>query len=552
MASEPTPRVDAATEEPSKRPVAPSLSITWDPRPPVEKERVSFRLLTDDPDQQVRQALWEFGDGTSQQGIDVDHAFPRDGTYYVQVTVEGSAGWRAQAGTNVTVYTASGHPPETEPEPAPPPDETEPPVESSPPTPQNRTILAVGDAAPEPFVVVATFDTGTNPFHPTWRGGSAEHPATYIPGYPVEAAPLNLTLAETFEESWAESEGTMERLHDRSVPLHFVPGTRLIGLWSREGDQRPIFDPIDTTHYHGARASSQIAGAGYGLGEEAFLAVFDRTLQDAGGSGSISSSAGVAWAADQSWIDIIHLNVAELAPAPGVFSGLEEIEYAVSKGKLVVVAGGNGAGNAGAAYPTETSSISGPPGSLVAGANDNCGYSYFSNLDPHVVMDGQGTVAAHEVEFTDASFSGTSSSSPRTAGYAAKVLLDLRRAVDDRYGSRDGHLLVLDDSEAWPESGPLQDGRLHVSEFHEVIRKTADPNPHDSAYDGSEYLPGQCIPQPADLPFSMYPKMGYGEVSEHTAGPAVQVLLGAEPMPKRPDEDQWYEASQMLRETLWG
>ena len=61
-----------------------------------------------------------------------------------------------------------------------------------------------------------------------------------------------------------------------------------------------------------------------------------------------------------------------------------------------------------------------------------------------------------------------------------------------------------------------------------------------------------CIPQPVGLPAAFYPKMGYGEVSEHTAPAALNVLLGKAPMPARPAEDAFYAASEELRAAFWG
>jgi hypothetical protein len=54
-----------------------------------------------------------------------------------------------------------------------------------------------------------------------------------------------------------------------------------------------------------------------------------------------------------------------------------------------------------------------------------------------------------------------------------------------------------------------------------------------------------------DLPFSFYPKMGYGEVSEHTFQDALDVALGARPMPARPVEDAYYSGSETARHAFW-
>lgn len=404
-----------------------------------------------------------------------------------------------------------------------------------------------------PHVVVATLDTGTNPFHPAWRRDQTGHPSTIIPGYPRSARSLDLTFAEDQAQSVAASKGALASLVGSREP-YWIPGTNLIGTWAHPEDRQPIFDlsnPTDpgASHAHGARASSQIAGLGFGLAPDAYLVIADRTPD--GGSTSVykAHEDALRWAADQPWIDIIHTNIQDPIPAthaarPVVYNDVvETIEYALSKGKLVVAAAGNFWGE-----PTETSPHAGPPGVLVAGANDNCGYADYANLDPHVVMDGYLTRAAAPDDFGDTQFSGTSSSSPRVTGYAAQLLLELRRRYGYVDGIRDGALIEIPKGRA-PAAGPLADGRLLASELNEVIRNTADPNPHESKWDGDTST--FCIPQPASAPFAVYPKMGYGEVSEHTIDGALQVVTGEQEMPSRPYEDLFYDYSERLREALW-
>lgn len=410
---------------------------------------------------------------------------------------------------------------------------------------------------PEPFphVVVATLDTGTNPLHPSFRREQPFHPSTFIPGYPAEAEPIQLDFQNDFGSSLASSRPALAKLKEKNFPYWF-PGTNLIGTWSSPQDNIPIFDTrgqAGATHSHGASASSQIAGLDLGMAPEAYLVIVDRTLNNAAG-GSTNADVyrtngdALRWAADQPWIDIIHTNIQNIVPLAGnqvpVEPGYHEaVEYALSKGKLVISAGGNWY-----AEPTETSPHAGPPGVLAAGANDNCGYTDYSNPNPHVVMDGYGTVAAEPNGFDTTTFSGTSSASPRITGYAAKLLLHLRERFGYTGGMVDGALMVLPEGTALPASGPLSDGRLTAAELHEVIRKTANPNPHASMWDGGQ---GTCVPQPAPLPFSFYPKMGYGEVSEHTLQAALDVALGVTSMPARPLEDAYFQASETARHTFW-
>ena len=402
-------------------------------------------------------------------------------------------------------------------------------------------------AAPRyaPHVVVATIDTGTNPFHPTWRRASAAHPSTYIPGYPASAKAAKLRflpeLADSVERSRAE-------LAKFGPGLTWIPGTNIVGAWAHPSDRLPVFDwAYGESHSHGARASSQIAGKGFGLAPDAYLVVMDRTA-DGGTDLSTSNAEALRWAADQPWIDIIHTNIGDPIPLNHPDGQPwpnfpEAVAYAVSKGKLVVAAGGNYY-----AEPTEVSAHAGPQGALVVGANDNCGYSEYSSLDPHVVMDGMGTAAAAPDGYGQAEFSGTSSASPRTTGYVADLLLRLRRAYGYTGGvTKDGALLTVPPAKR-PKSGPLSDGRLTAAELHEVVRKTANPRSHASKWDGTQGTP--CIREVPAGP-SLYPKMGYGEVSEHTAGAAYDVATGRAPMPSRPDEDRFYEASEEARRRFW-
>ena len=401
-----------------------------------------------------------------------------------------------------------------------------------------------------PHVVVATIDTGTNPFHPTWRRSERRHPSTFLPGYPRDAVAAPLTFADDYPSSVDASRGQLDLFAESEDRLVHVPGTNIVGAWASRRDAAPVFDARSSrapSHSHGAQASSQIAGRGYGLAEDAYLVVMDRTPDGGGESVGAVNARALRWAADQPWIDVIHTNIQNPVPlaqnTPPYPGHAEAVAYAVAKGKLVVSAGGNFY-----AEPTETSPHAGPPGVLVAGANDNCGFTDFSNPDPHVVMDGAGTVSADADSFGDDTFGGTSSASPRTTGYAAQLLLQVRREYGYTRGVRDRALLLLGKGQRRPAAGPLADGRLTAAELHEVVRRTANPRSHASRFDGRAEL--LCIPQPV-TGAAAYPKIGYGEVSEHTIGSALAVLTGRAPMPARPDEDRMYEASEAARRAFW-
>ncbi len=385
-------------------------------------------------------------------------------------------------------------------------------------------------------VVVAQFDTGTNPFHPCfrrdyWDEPGFSSPRDLVPTYPADAEILRLSYAETYGASRLASQAVIGTI--RPGKLYAVQGTNLsfYGLGVAKEDLIDYYP-------HGSQASSQIGCAQFGMASNAQLVILNWYRQP-----SLHDEL-LAWVADQSWIDIVHLNIQD-TPLPVSGTTDRRIQAIIGSGKLVVIAAGNGVGGGGAAYPMELSRWNGPPGSFIAGANDNGGYTYYSNYNPHAVMDGMGTAAAEPYGFGQTTFSGTSSASPRISGYAARLLGALRA----EFGHTGQGLLTMPDDATRPAAGPLADGSLTAAELHEVIRKTANPNPHDSAYNGS--ASATSPPQPVNTPFAVYVKMGYGQLSEHTLPLAVDVAAGRSPMPERPVEDQLYELSEGLREAYW-
>lgn len=385
-------------------------------------------------------------------------------------------------------------------------------------------------------VVVATFDTGTNPFHPCfrreyWSQEGFTSPRNLVSGYPADASRLDLQMKDSYATSLSASQKALSLVQPGK--LYFIPGTNL----SFYGGPQAKTELVDN-YPHGAQASSQIACEEFGMASNAQLLILN-WYDDYG-----DAMNKLNWVAAQPWIDVIHLNIQDL---PNPAARAPAIEAAIDAGKVVVIAAGNGVYGLGPSYPMEISSWNGPHGSLIAGANDNGGWAAYSNLDPHVVMDGVGTVAAAPTTFGTTGFSGTSSASPRITGYVARIIGALRL----RFGHTGAGLVTMPEGATRPASGPLADGTLTAAEVHEVVRKTANPNPHDSYYDGSGGIGAVYnVPQPADSPVAVYTKMGYGEVSEHTIGAALDVLTGKTPQPAR-TEDAFYEVSEELRRTLF-
>lgn len=379
---------------------------------------------------------------------------------------------------------------------------------------------------------MAQFDTGTNPFHPCFRAPGAD--PTVIDGIGAFET-LRLTFGADYASSLAASQGELQRIEPGT--LYHVAGTRILFY----GTATELVDDYP----HGSQASSQIVCEEFGMAPDAWLVVLNWYDESSHVVGYLE------WVAAQDWIDIVHLNIQD-TPIPAPSTRTEAIANLIASDKFVVIAAGNGAGGLAPSYPMELSSYNGPPGSLIVGASAAAGpagwdgYSYYSNLNPHVAMDACGTAAADPESFGQTTFSGTSSASPRTTGYVAHLLQVLRDRFDPNV-THDSALLEIP-TDAAPAEGPLSDGALTVAELHAVVRKTADPNPHTSQYDGEGCF---GVPQPVDLPMANYAKMGYGEVSEVTVPAALAVLLGEAPLPDR-DEDVFYDASETIRETYWG
>lgn len=380
-------------------------------------------------------------------------------------------------------------------------------------------------------VVVAQFDTGTNPFHPCMRRPGQGLASPPVDGLPAATQELRLAFQDDYRRSLDGSATALAGI--RGGALYRIPETPLLFY----GTSTELVDDYP----HGAQASSQVVCAEYGLAPDALLVVLNWYDEPS------SHADYLDWVAAQPWIDVVHLNIQDL-PAPAASTTTQAIAAVIASGKLVVIAAGNGVAGTAPSYPMEASSYNGPPGSLIAGANDNSGHSWYSNLDPHVVMDGCGTAAASPDSFGETDFSGTSSASPRLAGYAARLLRDVRDALDADRGPA-GVLARMPADAERPTQGPMADGDLTPAELHEAIRKTATPVRHASHLDGEDCL---TVPDASTSTASVYAKNGYGEVSDVTLPAALAVLLGEAPMPERPVEDRFYAASEAVREAYWG
>ena len=80
----------------------PSASFTYNPGSPRSGEDISFSSTSSD-DGLLTQLQWEFDDGASADGANVNHAYGIPGVYTVQLTVTDDEGLSATAQETITV-----------------------------------------------------------------------------------------------------------------------------------------------------------------------------------------------------------------------------------------------------------------------------------------------------------------------------------------------------------------------------------------------------------------------------------------------------------------
>lgn len=420
-------------------------------------------------------------------------------------------------------------------------------------------------ASPEfkPHVVVAVIDTGVNPYHSEFAEGyDLADPAEYIPDYPDNVTVLTLS-------PWTESAVDLpnrniadQLLWNQTKPrtLYGVDGTKIVGLISF---QNP------TGAYE---ASSSLPGSGHG------------TMTSSRATGNTISAGGpeirlvlvqgfgiegIAWAADQPWIDILSISAGITGPNPVQGNvqgeaGMRAMQQAAHK-KPFFASSGNGLGNAGVlGFPTWLRGASGAPDVISVGANDNGKLSQWHNQQPYIVGDGCQNPSAtdnHASEIRNTG-GGTSSATPYSAGTGAKMLLEARRILGDTHvGTRrnveglpsfsgwdslspvDDHVVLAQGEAGRVKDGPLADGYFTLQEFKDVLYHTAKWDGSEDPSDGNACaVVGGGTIAPGSLPRDVVVQFqGYGEVNLVTLPDAIAVLAGDQQNPVRTTEDMWYE-----------
>jgi hypothetical protein len=428
------------------------------------------------------------------------------------------------------------------------------------------TAPAVVGAPPaHAAVVIAVIEDGLNPYHDDFaRPDLTASPATYLPGYPKAAKPLRLSLDERdYAAAVQRDDKTWRSL--KPGQLYYVPGTSFVGLVHLPGHQfdrsigvdeggltsgRPV---VDGYSYHGTGVASAIAGRRHGGCPKCLVVLVAADDQE----------VGLAWAAKQSWIDVVSNSwggplgapsrATAGAPARDASLGSEVSRAAAASGKVVLFASGNGVASLGATTRapqhnlTYYSPYAGPPWVLTVGAARKDGQpTSWHNVPVDVIARGeQWPVAAPDSTTGEVLFMGTSCSTPVAAGVIGEALRRTRAAVGDHgVGSR-RRTLVVPGAGRRPRSGPLADGRLTRAEVVATVRAWAAWQPFDAA--GAVADPFVTPTTPAAFAYE-----GYGLVDASRTVRIADTFLGRVAAPARPEMTEWAARHEAVRVARWG
>lgn len=370
--------------------------------------------------------------------------------------------------------------------------------------------------ATDAYSVVAVIDSGTTPYHEHYQraGGLPDTTLARFTNSLTGEAPQRIALTQngTFEERLAADEGVWGNMTQGE--LYYFEGTNVLGISFSE-DEHPVLDDGS----HGTATTGAVLDADPG----AIVVLVEGTNTDS-----------EAWAAMQDWIDVISMSYGPPGSVPGsgpaVF-GLtthEATQLAWQNGKVPVGA----ADNTPSLAPNDETA--GPPWVLGIGGDhpeDAC-REHVSGTFPDYTADFTQTLPSAGTVDEYGSTSGTSFSTPASAGTVSAVIRAVRDAWAHQGGIENGSLAVGPDGQT-----------LTNADVREALNRTA------YYFDFTV-----CDPDTATAvnPAAPWLQMGWGHLGPEMVNATVAHLLGQEEAPQKSAEAvAFQEALFAYRQQLW-
>lgn len=392
---------------------------------------------------------------------------------------------------------------------------------------------------PGPRVVVGDIDSGINVYHDRFAGeldpalvASFVDAAT---GEPPEV--VFLTRTGTYEERFEADEHIWDNL-TRGRLYHFF-GTRVLGIsfLDDEIDENPVLDAPEGSH------GTATAGAVLDANPEAILVMVEGGQGVGGPFGALAGAdqgQGELWAMQQPWIDVTTMSYGPPGSPPTV--ALEEAgTHAATRigwraGKIPVGA----ADNTPSLAPNDQTA--GPPWVIgVAGdhVETQC-RDHASGTFPDVTANFTQVLPLADSVDGRRQTSGTSFSTPTTAGTLSAAILELRKHHGHAGGIVDGALVVATDG-AGITNAVIRDA-LNATAYY--------------------FEPAVCQPDPSEIgptstpvnPVAPYLQMGWGHVGPEIVPALVaRVLAGEGGVPADKAEAAAFQGALYdYRVQLWG
>lgn len=423
-------------------------------------------------------------------------------------------------------------------------------------------------AAHRAHVVIALIGESVNPYQRDFAApGRSGNPADWLPGYPSNSRPLHLDLTEP-DLSAAIAHDDKSWRSIKPGQLYYIPGTKFAGVvylpspldraqstsFNSDDPTRTLATPrpiVDGYTFHGTGVASVAAGDRYGTCPDCDLVMV----------AADDPATGLAWAAQQPWIDIISNSWGGPAGVPsqatlGHPDRAAQIQSAASlaaasSGHAVLFASGNGVTDLGPTTHgtqhslTWDSPYAGPPWVLTVGASKAVTGqpTDWHNIPVDVIAQGELRAAADSRSTTGTMvFYGTSCSTPIVAGVLGEALLRARQAVGD-FHVGPLHGALLDPSRSLPASAAR--GKITYLELFAAAKAVAQWRPFD---------PSTMTQDPFLTPTTpvAYAYEGYGVLDHDSIAPLTRILLGQLPVPARSEMAQWNSIATQVRSAIWG